>query len=67
MTVETSEEDRDGRLKVLTVEEMDDAQRAAAERMLASKTGCPSPVYLSHDDMISVVCGEGFDDTEAIL
>lgn len=39
MTVETSEEDMDGRLKVLTVEDMDDAQRAAAERMLASKTG----------------------------
>ncbi|NKB50264.1 MAG: carboxymuconolactone decarboxylase family protein [Alphaproteobacteria bacterium] len=39
MTLETSEEDMDGRLKVLTVENMDDAQRAAAERMLASKTG----------------------------
>jgi 4-carboxymuconolactone decarboxylase len=39
MTVETSEEDMDGRLKVLTVEDMDDAQRAAAERMLTSKTG----------------------------
>lgn len=39
MTAETSEEDRDGRLKALTVEDMDDAQRAAAERMLASKTG----------------------------
>lgn len=39
MTVETAEEDMDGRLKVLTAENMDDAQRAAAERMLASKTG----------------------------
>ncbi len=29
----------DGRLKALTFEAMDDAQRAAAERMLASKTG----------------------------
>ena len=29
----------DGRLRALTVDEMDDAQRALAERMLASKTG----------------------------
>lgn len=29
----------DGRLKLLTTDEMDDAQRALAERMVASKTG----------------------------
>jgi len=39
MTAATSEENMDGRLKALTIDELDDAQRAAAERMLASKTG----------------------------
>ncbi|MGB0626992.1 MAG: carboxymuconolactone decarboxylase family protein [Alphaproteobacteria bacterium] len=39
MTEQTPENDMDGRLRRLTLEEMDDAQRAAAEKMVASKTG----------------------------
>jgi 4-carboxymuconolactone decarboxylase len=39
MNDQTADTDMDGRLRRLTVEDMDDAQRAAAERMIASKTG----------------------------
>lgn len=39
MTAGTSDGGMDGRLKALTLEDMDDAQRATAQRMLASKTG----------------------------
>jgi 4-carboxymuconolactone decarboxylase len=39
MTEQTPDTDMDGRLRALTMEEMDDAQRAIAERMIASKTG----------------------------
>jgi 4-carboxymuconolactone decarboxylase len=39
MSAEAGAAGMDGRLKALTVDEMDDAQRALAERMVASKTG----------------------------
>jgi 4-carboxymuconolactone decarboxylase len=39
MTEQTSDDGMDGRLKRLTDEDMDDAQRAMAARMVASKTG----------------------------
>lgn len=39
MTQATSDDDMDGRLKLLTDADMNDAQRALAARMIASKTG----------------------------
>ena len=39
MTEELADDGMDGRLKRLTDDDMDDAQRAMAERMVASKTG----------------------------
>ncbi|MEP4378782.1 MAG: carboxymuconolactone decarboxylase family protein [Alphaproteobacteria bacterium] len=39
MTQDTSDDQTDGRLKKLSHEDMDDAQRVIAERMVASKTG----------------------------